>query len=250
MGAGDIEEVVMTTVWMTQDRGQTMPRPVRSASIVRKVLLSFGILSSLLYVATDLLGGMRYEGYSFTSQAISELAAVGAPSKPLVDPLFITYDLLALAFGIGVFREAGRRNRALRITATMLMAYGAIGFAAAVFAGPAFFAMHQRGVGSLASDAPHIILTAVLVLLLLLAMGFGTLALAKRFRVYSFATVLTVIVFGALTSMFAARLAAGQPTPGMGIVERIDVYSALLWLAVLGVALLRRPWYGGERSLP
>jgi hypothetical protein len=35
----------------------------------------------------------------------------------------------------------------------------------------------------------------------------------------------------------------------MGIVERIDVYSALLWLAVLCIALFRRPWYGGERPL-
>jgi hypothetical membrane protein len=240
----------MTTIGMTQDRGQTMPRPVRSTSMARQVLLACGILCSLLYVATDVLGGMRYEGYSFTSQAISELAAIGAPSKPFVDPFFIAYDLLALAFGIGVFREAAGRNRALRITATMLMGYGAIGLAAIAFAGRALFAMHQRGAGSLASDAPHIILTGVLVLLLLLAMGFGALALGKRFRLYSFATVLIVIGFGALTSMFAARLAAGQPTPGMGIIERIDIYSALLWLAVLGIALLRRPLYGGERSLP
>jgi hypothetical protein len=183
---------------------------------------------------------MRFEGYSFTSQAISELAAIGAPSKPFVDPFFIAYDLLALAFGIGVFLAAGG-HRALRITATMLMAYGAIGFAAVAFAGSMFFSMHQRGAGSLAGDAPHIILTGVLVLLLLLAIGFGTLSLGKRFRVYSFATVLIVIGFGVLTSTFAPRLAAGQPTPGMGIVERIDVYSALLWLAVLAIALLRRP---------
>jgi len=184
---------------------------------------------------------MRYEGYSFTSQAISELAAIGAPSKPFVDPFFIAYDLVALAFGIGVLREAAGRNRALRIAAAMLIGYGAIGFTAVAVAGPSFFAMHQRGAGSLGSDAPHIILTGVLVLLLLLAMGFGSLALGKRFCVYSFATVLIVITFGALTFMFAARLAAGQPTPGMGIIERIDVYSALLWLTVLGIALLRRP---------
>ena len=225
---------------MSQDRGQTMERPVGSASNVQQVLLACGILSSLLYVATDVIGGTRYEGYSFTSQAVSELMAIGAPSKPFVDPFFIAYDLLALAFGIGVFLAAGG-HRALRITAIMLMGYGAVGFATAAFAGPTYFAMHQRGAGSLAGDAPHIILTGVLVLLLLLAIGFGTLSLGRRFRVYSFATVLMVIGFGALTSMFAARLAAGQPTPGMGIVERIDVYSALVWLAVLAIALLRSP---------
>jgi len=79
----------MTTIGMSQDRGLTMARPVGSASMVRQVLLACGILSSLLYVATDVLGGMRYESYSFTSQAISELGAIGAPSKPFVDPFFI-----------------------------------------------------------------------------------------------------------------------------------------------------------------
>ena len=38
---------------------------------ILKVLLVSGILSSLLYVGTDLLGAMRYEGYSYTSQTIS-----------------------------------------------------------------------------------------------------------------------------------------------------------------------------------
>jgi hypothetical protein len=82
----------MTTIGMTPDLRRTMARPGRSGSMVRQVLLACGILSSLLYLATDVLGGLRYEGYSFTSQAISELMARGAPSEPLVDPLFLPRD--------------------------------------------------------------------------------------------------------------------------------------------------------------
>ena len=48
--------------------------------MARKGLLVCGTLSSLLYVGTDILGAMRYEGYGYTSQTISELAAIGAPS--------------------------------------------------------------------------------------------------------------------------------------------------------------------------
>ena len=95
----------------------------------RKALLVCGILSSMLYVATDVLGGMRYEGYRFTSQAISELMATGAPSEAFVDPLFITYGVLALAFGVGVRREGVGRSRAMRITGALLMGYAALGFA-------------------------------------------------------------------------------------------------------------------------
>jgi hypothetical protein len=61
----------------------------------------------------------------------------------------------------------------------------------------------------------------------------------------------TLVGFGAWTSVFATRLAAGEPTPGLGIVERIDVYSGLLWIALLSVALLRiaqRPNNAADRS--
>src|SRR5688500_19237262 len=93
---------------------------------------------------------------------------------------------------------------------------------------------------SLHDALPILVLTGVLVLLLLLTMGFGATALGRRFRVYSAATLLTVIVFGALTMPYPARMEAGQPTPGFGIIERILVYSFLTWVAVLAVALLRR----------
>ena len=212
-------------------------------------LLRCGVLSSALYAATDLIGGLRYGGYSFASQAISELGAIGAPSKPIVDPLFAVYNLLALMFGFGVYQVAlAGRNRALRFSAIALIGYGSIGIVAGIV-GP-FFSMQQRGAGSLTTDAPHIVLTGVLVLLLLLAIGFSAFALGTRFRLYSFATLATTVVFGALTMPFAPRLAAGQPTPGLGIVERIDVYSALLWLAVLAIALIKRPDLTGQRRLP
>jgi CubicO group peptidase (beta-lactamase class C family) len=211
----------------------------------RKALLLCGILSSILYVATDVLGGMRYEGYSFTSQAISELMATGAPSEAFVDPLFLTYGVLALAFGVGVSREGVGRSRALRTTGALLVGYAALGLA-----GPTLFEMNRRGAASLQSDAPHIILTGGLVLLTLLAIGFGAAALGNRFRIYSFATLVTVVVFGALTAPYGARLAAGMPTPGFGILERISIYSTMLWLAVLAVALLRRPDTSAHRSAP
>lgn len=45
---------------------------------------------------------------------------------------------------------------------------------------------------------------------------------------------------GSATFLYAPRLAANLPTPGMGLLERIDLGAYLLWVAVLAVALLRR----------
>jgi hypothetical protein len=65
---------------------------VETARMLRNLLLICGILSSLLYVGTDILAGTLWEGYSFTSQAVSELSAIGAPTRPLVVPLYLAYD--------------------------------------------------------------------------------------------------------------------------------------------------------------
>ena len=43
---------------------------------LQSVLLICGLISSVLYIATDIAGGLSYPGYSFTSQAISELMAI------------------------------------------------------------------------------------------------------------------------------------------------------------------------------
>ena len=211
---------------------------------VRRTLLACGIASSAVYVLTDILGGLRYPGYSFFSQAISELGARGAPSAGFVDPLFAFYNLLALLFGVGILVEAARYRRGLRVTGAMLFGYGAIGILAPLVLGADFLKMSQRGAGTISDDLPHIILTGVLVLSILLAIGFGAFALGTRFRAYSLATLAAIIALSALTVPYAARVAAGQPTPGFGAVERLDVYSLLAWIAVLAIALLRRLSHG------
>jgi hypothetical protein len=122
--------------------------------MLRKLLLVCGILSSPLYVGADVLAAMRYEGYSYASQTVSELSAIGAPSRPLIVPLYLTYSVLMIAFALGVWGSVGR-NRGLRVVAGLLVGYGAFGFV-----GP-FTSMNQRAVlaagGGTLTDTLHII---------------------------------------------------------------------------------------------
>jgi hypothetical membrane protein len=200
--------------------------------MARKVLLVCGILSSLLYVATTILGAMRWEGYSSTSQAISELSAIGAPSRPLVVSLFTVYSVLVIAFGLGVWGSAGEK-RALHITGGLLVGYGVVCLVAP------FFPMHLRGAEATLTDTMHIILTMVTVLFILLTIGFGATAFGKRFRLYSIGTILILLVFGALAGLDGPQLAAQQPAPWLGVTERINIGVFLLWVVVLAIALLR-----------
>jgi hypothetical protein len=85
----------------------------------------------------------------------------------------------------------------------------------------------------------HVPMTAVMSLFMLLAMGFGAALLGRRFRYYSYATIATLIVFGVMTSLQAGKMVANEPTPWMGIEERINIYATMLWVAMLAIGLLR-----------
>lgn len=209
--------------------------------MVRKALLSCGIVSSLLYVALTVLGAIRWEGYSSISQSVSELSAIGAPSRPLLIPFFIAYSVLVIAFGLGVWKTAGR-TRPLRVVAGLLVAFGV-----ACLTGP-WTPMHQRGTERTLTDTLHIVSAIVDVLLFLLIIGFGAMAFGKRFRLYSIATIVILVVFGALAGLDGPRIAANLPTPWLGVTERINIFGYLLWFAVLAIALLRAPEPATGRS--
>jgi hypothetical membrane protein len=209
--------------------------------VATKVLLACGVLSSMLYVAADIGGGLRYPGYSFTSQNISELVAIGAPTKEVVEHLLVVYDILALLFSVGVLWDARRRTRALRITGMLLLAYlviACIGFAMSP--------MHQRGDSALAGDFAHVLVAGGVVLLQFAMIVTGSFALGSRFRIYSLTTVAVMILASVPTFAYAPRVAANLPTPGMGLLERFIVYAPLLWLAVLALALMRDPVAGNS----
>jgi hypothetical protein len=201
--------------------------------MVRKVLLVCGILSTLLYVVTDIFAATRWEDYSYTDQTVSELFAIDAPTRPLVVPPFLTYSVLVIAFGLGVWGSAGRK-RALHFTPVGLAGKEVEGFVVTLF-----FPIHQRGEEATFTDTMQATLAFVGVLFILLAMGFRATAFGKRFRLYSIGTILLLVVGGVLTALDQPRLAANLPTPWMGVWERINIYAFLLWVVVLAIAVLR-----------
>jgi hypothetical protein len=201
----------------------------------RKVLLVCGIVSSLLYVAMNVFVPMRWESYSSAAQTVSELSAIGAPTRTLWVLPAAFYTLLVTAFGCGVWKSAGR-SRALRIVGGLIVAYGALGIIWP------FAPMHLREVlaagGSTRSYTLHLVLGGVTVVLMLLAIAFGASAFGRRFRLYSIASLVILVAFGALTFLDAPRVAANQHTPWIGVWERIDIGVFLLWVVVLAIALL------------
>jgi hypothetical protein len=72
------------------------------------------------------------------------------------------------------------------------------------------------------------------------------LAFGKRWRLCSIVTLLVVLGSGALTAPDVPLVQANLPTPWHGVKERLSIGAYLLWLAALGIALLRAQLNGAE----
>lgn len=207
-----------------------------AGSTLRGVLLMCGLAASFVYIGTDVLAGLRYPGFSFRAQAVSELFAIGAPTSALVVPLFTLSSTLLLPFAVGVWITSNG------IRARRAMAWMIVGNALDTLVLWNFFPMHMRAATPTFTDTMHLVFAANPFILATIVLGVA--GFRKWFRFYSVATIL-ILVGGAVVGFsYAPQLAAHQPTPWLGLGERVAQYGHQLWQGVLAVVLLtERPAY-------
>jgi len=219
------------------------PEPVLLSFVIRfqsikmsqRILLLCGILASVFYLATNIYVPMEYPGYSVMDHTVSELSAIGAPTRQLWVILMVPYGLLALLFGWGVY-IAGAGNRPLRLAGIFIILHALIG----AFWPP----MHTRevlaGGGGTVSDTLHIVWTVIVVPLMMLSIGFGGWNLGKSFRIYSFLTIAVLLTTGILTGIQSPDMEKNLPTPLMGLWERVSIVVYIIWVIAFALALLKR----------
>jgi hypothetical protein len=201
---------------------------------MQKLLLFSGIVSSLWYVAMNIIVPFRLDGYDWVSQTVSELSAIGVPTRQLWIQMAALYSLLLILFGGGIYMSANGK-KSLKLAGIMVIAYGIIGLA--------WPPMHQReaiaaGQGT-STDTMHIVFTYVTVLIMILVIILGGLSSGRRFRFYSIVTIVAMLAFGILTGLNAPLLEKNLPTPWMGIWERISIGVYMAWIVSLAILLLK-----------
>ncbi len=219
-------------------RTEPLHRAVERHPTLTRVLLTCGVVGPLWWVVWDVVGSLRYPGYSYRDQTISELSAQGAPTRIFMLVLSgIPFAALLTAFGVGIWIAAGAR-RAGRITGAVVVAEAVWGFVGGIA-----FPMVTREVMAAHQDTlrnqMHQWYGIGMPILFLLAIGFGSRLLGRRFRYFSYGAVLAMLVSGLLMGQQVSAMAVDEPTPWMGIEERVTAYLPMLWYAVLAVGLLR-----------
>jgi hypothetical protein len=172
-------------------------------------------------------------GYSFRDQTISELGAIGAPSRPLFAALLFVVYVLVVAFGVGIRKAAGV-NRRLRVAGGLLIGLGVMALTAGQLA-----AMRPRGTEQGLAGTMHLVEGMVAMLMVFTAMGIAATVFGSRFRLYTIATIVLTLGFGAWAGLEAPRIERGLATPWVGVKERIFWYGYQSWYIVLAITLLR-----------
>jgi hypothetical protein len=195
----------------------------------QKLLLASGILASVLKVGSDLLAGMTWKGYSFVSQSISELSAAGAPTRSLVLPLELMFDVLVMAFAVGVWQLAGE-SLLMRIVSALIVGNAAISLFVSLF-----LPMRISPDGGSSASTIHVLLMAIGVLCFLLAMGMAGAAYGDWFRYVSLGILAAYLVLAIARFLLPSPTIGGPPVATVGVQERTMVVGYLLWLVALAI---------------
>jgi hypothetical protein len=200
--------------------------------VLRRWLLACGIAGAAWYPLSDIFVSTRYPGFSYRDQAVSELFAIGAPTATLASTLFSVSSILLLLFAIGIWMSAyGRRSvRAIAV----LMGLNAVD-ALLLWN---LFPMHMRGVQPTFTDTMHGALA--IDPFLLAAIVLAAVAYRGWFRTYTISTILFTTVLAITGFSYVPAVIANQPTPWMGISERVAQYATNVWYGVFSLVLMAR----------
>jgi hypothetical protein len=209
---------------------------VQSRSGLVEALLCCGIVAAVLYILLDATCALLYDGYSYRDQTISELSAIDAPTRTLWVVAGYVYTFVTLAAGAGILIAAGGR-RSLQVIAGGVLLVGAIGLV-----GWPFAAMHQREVlaagGDTLSDTMHLVFAGINSMIFVASIILGMFVFRGRFRAFTIVMFIAITVGGFYTWLESPDVATNDPTPWLGIAERITVFGSMLWIGVLGIRLM------------
>ena len=199
-----------------------------------RLLLACGIVEAAFFITMDFVASFwLYPGYDYTAQQVSELSAIGAPSRIFWMTMGFPHAALSFAFALGVRRASAGRT-SLTITAVLLALFALNSFIWGWVA-----PMHMRGEVFSATDTMHIALTIVAVVLMVMFMTVGSASFGRGFRMFSMFTLAAMLIAGGVVGTQVPAIAQGLPTLWMGLVERVSVYAPSLWITGLALMLLR-----------
>lgn len=189
-----------------------------------------GIVSLLSYGASVLFSPLAYPGYDWTSMAVSDLSAVGAPSRDLYNQLCSLFGPCAIVSIMAVcVAIAGSKSKLFRIGIYLFAAMEWI-----CNVGYDMFPWVVVAKGFSFQNTMHIAITVSIVLLSIISLILIALG-AKKGNLKSIGVFAVICLVAMLGGAIGTNL---LPKAVFGIAERLSTFSAVIFNAVLGFYLL------------
>lgn len=212
-------------------------------------LLWGGVVSPLLFLAADVLGGLMTTGYVFRENAVSELMLVGSEHRTMVSALMLVSSLAGLVFAVGICLHFPYSRNRLVLVAGVLLALSALITSMTSTVLP----QDPRDGDVTLAGTMHLALVGMNVLVSIVAMLLAGIGLRRElgwtaFMHYSVATLLIMAAGGVVSTILIK-----EDIQLLGVTERVSIYAYLLWNAVLALLLLERyegfPWVSAGKGM-
>lgn len=199
-----------------------------------KKLTVFGMIGALAYLLHVVLGGALWNGYNHLMQPISDLTASGAPNYALISTITWIYGICVIIFGLSALIYL--RTFAPKLAQAGMLIFLVMQIVSTLYG---FFPEDLPGAAVTAAGTMHIVITAIIVPLTILApflIGFGLRKLEgfEGIGRYSIVTGVIILVFGSLSAVFFANM-----WPYFGLIERINIGALQLWTFILSYRLFK-----------
>jgi hypothetical protein len=194
-----------------------------------------GVLATALFVGATAAGSLLDPTYSQIREHVSELTATGAPTWVALAPLYLAYNLLVIAFAVGLYL-ASDRGWPWRIGLGLMLINGVAGVGMTTW-----FRQDPGGVPTTFAGGGHLVLAGVSSLTIVL----GSIVFGLAFRRsppwralagFSFSVAGGFAILGPV-----AVIATAAGSDLVGLAERGPIGLFIAWLLVVG-------WFAGSRA--
>jgi hypothetical membrane protein len=193
-----------------------------------KLIPFIGILSVILYFLHVILGEIFYEGYNPLAQAVSDLTASNSPSRNIARPFSMLYGICAVSFSVGFFVYLRNKiNKAVTVSSFIFCIMNTISFF-----GYTFFPLSESGYAGTFQDKMHIVVTILVVLLTIISLVLFSIGFLKE-KGHKWLGIISICTL--LILMAGAMLINIVPQEYLGIAERINVYSIIIYMGILSL---------------
>jgi len=202
---------------------------------MKKTLINYlgllGVVSLLSYTVAVVFSPLAYPGYDWLRQAVSDLSAANAPSRQLWNQLSCPYGICGIVniMMVCVFIQ-GKLPKNIRIGIYFFTVMNWVSYL-----GYNLFPLSVSGFAGNFQDIMHVLVTAAIVLLSILALVLIMIG-GYRHRQYK---SLAVWATAALVLMFTGAIGTGAFPQYLGVFERFSLFAAVGFNAVLGIYLFQ-----------